>query len=72
MAIVTPLVDNFYFATIAFIVQFFYLKSSRFVLLRISELAIWNSLMVLCINESFYHRNQCPSVVHSVYLLLLG
>ena len=72
MAIVTPLADNFYFDNIAFIVQFFYLNSSRFVLLSISELAIWNSLMVLCIIESFCHRNQCPSVVHSVYLLLLG
>ena len=72
MAIVTPLADNFYFDNIAFITQFFYLNSSRFVLLSISELAIWNSLMVLCIIESFCHRNQCPSVVHSVYLLLLG
>ena len=72
MAIVTPLADNFYFDNIAFIAQFFYLNSSRFVLLSISELAIWNSLMVLCIIESFCHRNQCPSVVHSVYLLLLG
>ena len=42
MVIVTPSVDNFYLATTAFIVQVFYLKCSRFVLLRISELAIWN------------------------------
>ena len=36
MAIVTPLVENFYFATTAFIVQVFYRKCSGFVWLRIS------------------------------------
>ena len=46
MAIVTPLVDNFYFATIAFVAQFFYLKCSRFVLLRISASGIENSVMM--------------------------
>ena len=46
MAIVTPLVDNFYFATIAFIVQAFYLKCSRFVLLRISASGIGTAVMV--------------------------
>ena len=56
MAIVTPLVDNFYLATIAFIVQVFYLKCSRFVLLRISASGIGNSVMVWCIFESLCHR----------------
>ena len=46
MAIVTPLVDNFYLATTAFIVQVFYLKCSRFVLLRISASGIGNSVMM--------------------------
>jgi len=45
IAIVTPLVDNFYFATTAFIAQLFYLKCWTFVYLRISELAIGNSVM---------------------------
>ena len=56
MAIVTPLVDNFYFATTAFIVQVFYLKCSRFVLLRISASGIGNSGRVWCIVESLCHR----------------
>ena len=56
MAIVTPLVDNFYFATTAFIVQVFYLKCSRFVLLRISMSGIGNSVRVWCIVESLCHR----------------
>ena len=46
MAIVTPLVDNFYFATTTFIMQVFYLKCSRFVLLRISASGIENSVMM--------------------------
>ena len=46
MEIVTPLVDNFYLATTAFIVQVFYLKCSRFVLLRISASGIGNSVMM--------------------------
>ena len=46
MAIVTPLVDNFYFAATAFIVQVFYLKCLGFVLLRISASGIGNSVMM--------------------------
>ena len=72
IAIVIPLVDNFYFSTTAFIAQLFYLKCWTFILLRISELAIGNSVMVLCIIKSLCHRNWWPSVVHSVYILLLG
>ena len=55
-AIVIPLVDNFYFATTAFIVQVFYRKCSRFVLLRISASGTGNSVRVWCVVESLCHR----------------
>ena len=72
IAIVTPLVDSFYFATTAFIAQLFYLKCWRLLLLRISKLAIRNSVMVSCISKNLCHRNRWPSFVYAVYNLLLG
>ena len=56
MAIVTPLVENFYFTTTAFIIQVIYWKSLGFVLLRISASGIGNSVRVWCTVESLCHR----------------
>ena len=56
MAIVTPLVDNFYFAATAFIFQVIYWRSLEFVLLRISASGIGNSVRVWCTVESLCHR----------------
>ena len=67
IAIVTPLVGNFYFATAASIIQTFCLNCWTFVFLRISELAIGNSEVVLYILKSLYDRNQWPSVVYAVH-----
>ena len=67
IAIVTPLVGNFYFATAASIIQTFYLNCWTFVFLRISELAIGNSEVVLYIIRNLYDRNQWSSVVYAVH-----
>ena len=67
VVIVTSLVGNFYFATTASIIQTFCLNCWTFVFLRISELAIGNSEVVLYILRSLYHRNQWPLVVHGVH-----
>lgn len=72
IAIVTPLVDNFYFATTAFIAQLFYLKCWTFVYLRISELAIGNSVMVLCINRSIKVMEKSDLYLFMRYIHLLG
>ena len=72
IAIVTPLVGNFYFATTAFIAQLFYLKCWTFVYLRISELVIGNSVMVLCTNRSIKVMEKSDLYLFMRYIRLLG
>ena len=65
------LVGNFYFVLAASFIETLYLNCWTFVFLRISELAIGSSVVVLHILRSLCHRNQWP-LVFMRYIRMLG
>ena len=65
------LVGNFYFVLAASFIETLYLNCWTLVFLRISELAIGSSVVVLHILRSLCHRNQWP-LVFMRYIRMLG